>query len=105
MNINIKDEIFTLQAEGTPEFISSITQTALYFKGVTDWREPNHLNEIPQPVIIKDMPPELKEKLDQSPHNKKKYNIVTEKHCSKCDTTKPVTDFNKSKKDKTGYQS
>lgn len=105
MNINIKDEIFTLQAEGTPEFISSITQTALYFKGVTDWKEPNHLNEISQPVIIKSIPDDLKETLDQSPRNHKKHVVLTKKHCSKCNTTRPVKDFNKSKKDRTGYQS
>jgi hypothetical protein len=30
---------------------------------------------------------------------------ISEKHCSKCDKTKPVSEFNKSKQDRTGYQS
>ena len=48
-----------------------------------------------------------------SDHDKKKKEetktknplFITEKHCPKCDTTKPRTDFNLSKKDRTGLQS
>lgn len=50
-----------------------------------------------------------KKKTEISKRNHHKIPVITievsEKHCPKCDITKPVSDFNKSKADRTGYQS
>lgn len=110
MNLNIKDEQFTIQAEGPTEFINSIAQTVFYYKGVADWN--NHINNnnttINQ-INDKNLPDTLKEKLDGSPLNKKhdKKNIITltEKTCAKCHQIKTTQNFFKNNQDRTGYQS
>ena len=45
--------------------------------------------------------------LPKKSHKKthKEHIMVSEKHCPKCDRTRPISDFNKSSRDHTGYQS
>lgn len=112
MNLNIKDEDLIINVEGTVDLCNEIAQTVFYFKGAPDWISSNHKNNNKDTIINQNinnnLPDNLKEKLDNSPLNKThKKNLIeiTEKYCPICTIVKPVKEFNKSKHDRTGYQS
>lgn len=95
MNVSIKGEKFIVAVEGSLELCSEIAKTTFCFVGVTDWKEKDFIDKTIVPVIP--VVPTIKR--GRPPKNRN----IQEKHCNRCNETKPISEFSRNGKSFQNY--